>query len=278
MAQKVNPVGMRIGINKDWNSRWFAGNKDFAKFLDEDGKIRKYLNTKIDRNAFLSHIEIERKKSDKGYVITVMAFVARPGMVLGENGANVKVLTQGLQKLCKTDLVKLNIIEVKQPNLDAKIVSEQIAKQLEERASFRIAQKKALMGVRKAGAKGCKTKVGGRLGGAEIARAEGYKEGTMAINTLVSDIDYACSEASTTYGRLGVKVWICRGEKAIGNFKEDDRDNPRTNDNRNDRRGDRRDFHRNDRRNGSYNPRGNRNNANVAPKANDEVKGAKEGE
>lgn len=212
MGQKVNPIGMRVGINKNWNSRWFASNKDYSNFLIEDNKIRNYIEANLDRQAFLSHIEIERKKTNKGYFVTIQIFVARPGVVIGQDGATINALKKNLVKLIKNENLKVDVVEVKQPSLDAKIVSLQIAKQLEERASFRIVQKKALTQVRKAGAKGVKTSVSGRLAGADIARSEGYKDGTMAINTLRSDIDYAISEAMTTYGKLGVKVWICRGE------------------------------------------------------------------
>ncbi|MBO8427669.1 MAG: 30S ribosomal protein S3 [Firmicutes bacterium] len=212
MGQKVNPVGMRVGINKNWNSRWFANKKDYSTFLIEDNKIREYIESHIDRNAFLSHIEIERKKTNKGQHVTIMIFVARPGVVLGQEGATIKALKKELVKLIHNEDVKVDVVDVKQPSLDAKIVSLQIAKQLEERASFRIVQKKAISQVRKAGAKGCKTEVSGRLGGADIARSEGYKDGIMSINTLKSDVDFAVSEAMTTYGKLGVKVWICRGE------------------------------------------------------------------
>ncbi len=212
MGQKVNPVGMRIGINKNWNSRWFATKKDYSNFLIEDIHIREYIEKHVDRQAFLSHIEIERKKTDEKQLITVKIFVARPGVVIGQEGATINAIKAGLVKLTKNDNIKIDVVDVKQPMLDAKIVSLQIAKQLEERASFRIVQKKLLTQVRKAGAKGAKTAVSGRLGGAEIARTEGYKEGTISINTLRSDIDFAVSEAHTTYGKLGVKVWICRGE------------------------------------------------------------------
>ncbi|MDY2728319.1 MAG: 30S ribosomal protein S3 [Candidatus Onthovivens sp.] len=212
MGQKVNPVGMRVGINKNWNSRWFASNKDYSNFLIEDNKIRNYIEKNLDRQAFLSHIEIERKKTNKGHLVIVQIHVARPGVVIGQDGATINALRKNLVKLTNNENIKVDVVEVKQPSLDAKIVSLQIAKQLEERASFRIVQKKALTQVRKAGAKGVKTAVSGRLAGADIARSEGYKDGTMAINTLRSDIDYAISEAMTTYGKLGVKVWICRGE------------------------------------------------------------------
>lgn len=210
MGQKVNPVGMRIGLNKNWNSRWYASDKDYANFLSEDMKIRSFLEEKIGRDAQLSHIEIERKKNDKGYFVKVIIFVAKPGTVIGQKGENINKLTDALTKMLKCT-VKIDVVEVKQPYLDARIVADTIASQLEARASFRIVQKKAIAQVRKAGAKGIKTAVSGRLAGADIARSEGYKEGTMAINTLASDIDYSCREARTTYGKLGVKVWICRG-------------------------------------------------------------------
>ena len=211
MGHKVNPVGMRVGVNRDWNSRWFAEDKDFPTYLNEDIKIRKYLEGSL-KEALLSHIEIERTKSDKGNSIVVKLFVARPGVVIGTDGKNILAVKEALVKLTKNNNVRVDVIEVKNPDLDATIVAQSIAKQLEERASFRTVQKKAIQRVRKAGAKGCRTVVGGRLGGADIARAEGYKEGIIPLHTLRSDIDYAHAEAATQYGRLGVKVWICRGE------------------------------------------------------------------
>ena len=211
MGHKVNPVGMRIGVNRDWNSRWYADDKDFPTFLNEDIKIRKYLEGSL-KEALLSHVEIERTKSDKGNNIVVKVFVARPGVVIGTDGKNILAVKEALVKLTKNNNVRVDVIEVKNPDLDATIVAQSIAKQLEERASFRTVQKKAIQRVRKAGAKGCRTVVGGRLGGADIARAEGYKEGIIPLHTLRSDIDYAHAEAATQYGRLGVKVWICRGE------------------------------------------------------------------
>lgn len=214
MGQKVNPVGMRIGLNKNWNSRWFAEDKDYSRFLVEDIKIREFLEAKIGKDSQLSHVEIERKKNDKGYFVRVIVCVAKPGTVIGQKGENINKLTDALVKMLHCS-VKIDVVEIKQPYLDARIVADQICAQLEARASFRIVQKKAIAQVRKAGAKGCKTEVSGRLAGADIARSEGYKEGTMAINTLTSDIDYSCREAMTTYGKLGVKVWICRGEKEI---------------------------------------------------------------
>ena len=211
MGHKVNPVGMRVGVNRDWNSRWYADDKDFATYLNEDIKIRKYLESSL-KEALLSHIEIERTKNDKGTNIVVKLFVARPGVVIGTDGKNILAVKESLVKLVKNNNVRVDVIEVKNPDLDATIVAQSIAKQLEERASFRTVQKKAIQRVRKAGAKGCRTVVGGRLGGADIARAEGYKEGIIPLHTLRSDIDYAHAEAATQYGRLGVKVWICRGE------------------------------------------------------------------
>ena len=212
MGQKVNPVGMRIGINRDWNSRWYADGNDFHVFLNQDIKIRKYLVKKV-KDASLSHVEIERTKTDKGYNVTVSVFVARPAVVIGQDGKNINLIKKDLLKLVtKGDSVRIEVVEVKNPDLDATIVAESIARQLEERASFRTVQKKAIQRVRKAGAKGCRTLVSGRLGGADIARSEGYKEGIIPLHTLRSDIDYACTEAATQYGRLGVKVWICRGE------------------------------------------------------------------
>jgi small subunit ribosomal protein S3 len=211
MGQKVNPVGLRIGVNKNWNSRWYANDQEFHVFLNEDVKIREFLAKKL-KDALLSHTEIERVKTDKGYNVVVMVFVARPGVVIGQDGKNINELKEQLAKLLKDAEVRIDVVEVKNPDLDANIVAQEIAKQLEERASFRTAQKKAIQRVRKAGAKGIKTSVSGRLGGADIARAEGYREGVIPLHTLRSDIDYACVHAATQYGRLGVKVWICRGE------------------------------------------------------------------
>lgn len=211
MGQKVNPVGMRVGINRDWNSRWYASNQDYATFLHEDIKIREYLAKKL-KDALLSHVEIERIKTDKGHAVNVTIFVARPGVVIGQDGANINAIKKDLAKIVKRSELKVSVADVKQPDLDATLVAQSIAKQLEERASFRTAQKKAIQRVRKAGAKGCKTLISGRLAGADIARSEGYHEGIIPLHTLRSDIDYALAEAHTTYGRLGCKVWICRGE------------------------------------------------------------------
>ena len=211
MGQKVNPVGMRVGVNRDWNSRWYANDHEFHVFLNEDIKVRQYLEKNL-KDALLSHVEIERNKSDKGSKVTVSVFVARPGVVIGQDGKNINKIKEDLNKLVKASELRVDVIEVKNPDLDANIVAQSIAKQLEERASFRTAQKKAIQRVRKAGAKGIRTVVSGRLGGADIARSEGYKEGIIPLHTLRSDIDFAVCHAATQYGRLGVKVWICRGE------------------------------------------------------------------
>ena len=206
MGQKVNPIGLRVGISRDWNSRWYANKKDFASLLNEDVKIRKYLTTKL-KDALLSHVEIERVKD----VVTVSIFTARPGSVLGQDNANIKEITKKLTKLANGKNVKVSVVEVKNPSLDANIVAQDMAKQLEERASFRNVQKKAIQRVMKAGAVGVKTAVSGRLAGADIARTEGYKEGVVSLHTLRMDVDYALAEADTTYGKLGCKVWISRG-------------------------------------------------------------------
>ncbi len=211
MGHKINPVGFRVGVGRGWNSRWYANKKDFSTYLLEDVAIRRYLDKEL-KEALISHIDIERQKTDKGTNVTVLAHVARPGVVIGQDGANVNRLTKYLQKIVKSGNFKLDVVEVKAPDLDARLVALSIAKELEQRASFRTAQKKAIQRVKKAGAKGVKTLVTGRLGGAEIARGEGYHEGIIPLHTLRSDIDFAKVEAHTTYGRLGVKVWICRGD------------------------------------------------------------------
>ena len=211
MGHKINPVGFRVGVGRGWNSRWYANKKDFSSFLLEDIKIRQYLDVEL-KEALVSRIEIERQKTDRGTNVNVLCHVARPGVVIGQDGANVNRLTKHLNKVVKSGTLKLDVIEVKSPDLDARLVALSIAKELEARASFRTAQKKAIQRVKRAGAKGVKTLVMGRLGGAEIARGEGYHDGIIPLHTLRSDIDFAKVEAHTTYGRLGVKVWICRGD------------------------------------------------------------------
>ena len=206
MGQKVSPVGLRVGINKDWGSKWFA-TKDYATYLHEDIKIRDLLNKSL-KEAVISKIEIEKTKDS----ITVNIFALKPAVILGQDGNNVKALSKKIGKIANGKNVKINVSEVSNPDLDATIIAKWIAEQLENRASFRTVQKKAIQRVMKAGAKGIKTSVSGRLAGADIARSEGYSEGVVPLHTLRADIDYANSEAATTYGKLGIKVWICRGE------------------------------------------------------------------
>jgi small subunit ribosomal protein S3 len=206
VGQKVNPVGLRIGIIRDWESKWYAG-KDFGDLLMEDVKIREYLKQKLKESA-VSRIEIERAANR----VNVTIHTAKPGMVIGKGGSEVEVIRGYLSKLTNGKKVHINISEVKNPELDAILVAESIAQQLERRVSFRRALKQALQRTTRSGAKGIKTSVSGRLGGAEIARTEGYSEGTVPLHTLRADIDYGTAEAHTTYGRIGVKVWIYRGE------------------------------------------------------------------
>lgn len=224
MGQKVNPVGMRVGINKDWNTHWFANNKDYSTYLLEDVEIREFIENyfaKKGDDAAISHIEISRKKvNGKGLVVFVTVHTAKPGIVIGQGGETAKEIKKKLVKLVSASEVNYTAVEIKNPNLDATLVAQRIAKELENRGSFRMAQKKAIRDVKMAGAQGIKTSISGRLGGAEIARAEGYKEGTIALQTLRSDIDYAAVDAATQYGRLGVKVWICRGEVAQNKDKK----------------------------------------------------------
>ncbi|MDB4867948.1 MAG: ribosomal protein [Cohnella sp.] len=207
MGQKVNPVGLRIGIIRDWESKWYANNKEFGTLLMEDVKIREFLKNKL-KDAAVSHIEIERAANR----VNVTIHTAKPGIVIGKGGSEVEVLRGQLTKLTNNKKVHINISEIKNPELDAILVAESIAQQLERRTSFRRAMKQAIQRTQRAGAKGIKTAVSGRLGGAEIARNEGYSEGTVPLHTLRADIDYGTAEAHTTYGRIGVKVWIYRGE------------------------------------------------------------------
>lgn len=206
MGQKVNPVGLRIGVIRDWESKWYA-DKDFGDLLMEDVKIREFLKNKL-KEASVSKIEIERAANR----VNVTIHTAKPGIVIGKGGAEVEVLRGQLTKLTNGKKVHINISEIKNPEMDAVLVAESIAQQLERRVSFRRAMKQAMQRTQRAGAKGIKTSVSGRLGGAEIARQEGYSEGTVPLHTLRADIDYGTAEAHTTYGRIGVKVWIYRGE------------------------------------------------------------------
>lgn len=206
MGQKVSPIGLRIGINKTWESKWYADNKDFAKYLNNDVKIRKFLSKKL-KDAAVASILIERtaKKTD------VIINTAKPGVVIGHAGDEVEKLQKELSKLVNEDII-VSIKEIKNPDVVAALVAENIAHQIENRVSFRIAQKRAIRNAMKAGAKGIKTAVSGRLAGADMARTEGYTEGNIPLHTLRADIDYAHKEADTTYGKIGVKVWIYKGE------------------------------------------------------------------
>lgn len=206
MGQKVSPIGLRVGINKGWESTWFADNKNFAKFLANDDKIRKYLAKKL-KDASVSSVLIERNEKRTEVIINT----SKPGVVIGHGGDEIEKLKKELSKQVNEN-VQISIKEVKNPDLDAALVAESIARQIEGRVSFRIAQKRAVRNTMKAGAKGIKTAVSGRLGGADMARTEGYKEGVIPLHTLRSDIDYAHKEANTAYGKIGVKVWICKGE------------------------------------------------------------------
>lgn len=206
MGQKTHPIGLRLGIIKSWNSRWYAPDRLFADLVHEDILIKRYISRRLD-NAGISNVLIQRQPKK----VTVDILTARPGIVIGRRGAEVDKLREELQMLTKKDIA-LNIVEVRRPETDAKLVADSIARQLEGRVSFRRAMKKAMGAAMKMGAQGIKIQCGGRLGGAEIARSEKYMEGRVPLHTLRADIDYATSTAITTYGCIGVKVWICKGE------------------------------------------------------------------
>ena len=206
MGQKVHPTGVRVGIIKDWNAKWYADSKNFADYLVEDQKIRKFLKKKL-YTAGISKIEIERTAK----MVKISLYTAKPGIIIGKGGAGVEALKAEVSKLIGKD-VNLNIVEVKNIDTDAQLVAENIAGQLERRISFRRAMKQSMQKSLKAGALGIKTAVSGRLGGADMARTEFYKEGNIPLQTLRADIDYGFAEADTTYGKIGVKVWIYKGE------------------------------------------------------------------
>ena len=206
MGQKVHPTGVRVGIIKDWNSKWYADSKNFADYLVEDQKIRKFLKKKL-YAAGISKIEIERTAK----IVKINLYTAKPGIVIGKGGAGADAVKQEVAKLIGKE-VNLNIVEVKQADTDAQLVAENIAMQLERRISFRRAMKQCMQKALKSGALGIKTAVSGRLGGADMARTEFYKEGNIPLQTLRADIDYGFAEADTTYGKIGVIVWIYKGE------------------------------------------------------------------
>ena len=209
MGQKVHPVGIRLGISTDWNSKWYASSSDFPDLLNADIKVREYLKKKLE-HANVSKIQIERPT--RAAVITI--HTARPGVVIGKKGADIEKLREDVAKLIGLHInsVKINIEEIRKPELDAQLVAESIAQQLERRVMFRRAMKRSIQNSMRMGAEGVKIMVGGRLNGAEIARSECYAEGRVPLHTLRADIDYGFAEALTTYGILGVKVWIYKGE------------------------------------------------------------------
>ena len=243
MGQKVNPHGLRVGVIKDWDSKWYADKKNFADLLVEDNNIRKYVKKKL-YTAGISKIEIERAANR----VKVSIHTAKPGMVIGRGGAGVEELRAEIEKLTNKSVV-INVEEIKNQDLDAQIVAEAIAESLERRVAFRRAMKQAIQRTMRQGALGIKTSVSGRLGGADMARTEGYSEGTIPLQTLRADIDYGFAEADTTYGKIGVKVWLYKGE-VLPELREDSRRRPRDNrDNRDNKNRKRRDNRNNNFRN-----------------------------
>ncbi|MEG2321887.1 MAG: 30S ribosomal protein S3 [Bacilli bacterium] len=224
MGQKVSPIGLRIGINKDWQSSWYA-EKDFAKYLNNDYKIRHYLEKKL-KDASLASILIERTATKTDVIINT----AKPGVVIGHGGEEIEKLKKELNKLVGEN-IQISIMEIRNPDVVAALVAENIAHQIEGRVSFRIAQKRAIRNTMRAGAKGIKTAVSGRLGGADMARTEGYNEGMIPLHTLRADVDYAHKEANTAYGKIGVKVWIFKGEVLASKNKGGNKDGSNTKEN-----------------------------------------------
>ena len=206
MGQKVSPNGLRLGINKDWEAKWYSNKKDFAKCLEKDIKIRKYLENNV-KNAGIAKVEIERNAKRCEIVI----HTSKPGVMIGRGGEEIEKLKKTLSKIADEN-VQISIVDIKKVDLNAQLVADSIANQITNRASFRMAQKRAIRNAMKSGAKGIKTLVSGRLGGADMASSEGYTEGTIPLHTLRADVDYAQSEADTTFGKIGVKVWIYKGE------------------------------------------------------------------
>ena len=238
MGQKVSPVGLRVSVIRDWESRWYA-EKEYGDLLLEDVAIRKLIFKEC-ADCLVSRVEIERSKNRVNLIIRT----ARPGMFVGSDGSKIEELKKQLTKLSAGKDINIKIVEVANPDLDARLVALKIVKMLEERQSFRTAQKRAIQQTMRAGAKGIKTAVSGRLGGADIARSEGYSEGSVSLHTLRSDIDYAWEEAMTAYGKLGVKVWICRGEVLPGEMVKEP-EKPKSMGNRSNRdRRPRRDYNR----------------------------------
>ena len=210
MGQKVSPTGLRVGINRDWDAAWYAAKTDVADLLLEDLKIRDYLN-EVYKKAAISRVIIERLKGTNKDRVKITLYTGKPGVVIGHEAETKNKVVKELVYMTKKEII-LNVVEIKRPELDATLVAKSIAEQLEARASFRRVQKVAIQRALKAGAKGAKTLISGRLGGAEMARSEGYNEGQVPLQTLRADVDYAVAEAHTTYGKLGIKVWIYKGE------------------------------------------------------------------
>ena len=206
MGQKVSPTGLRIGINKDWESKWYAPKKDFKKYLMNDVKIRKFFENLKDASS-ISKVEIERNNKRT----EVIVHTSKPGVIIGRGGEEIEKMKNKLSKMVDEN-IQISIVDIKKPDMDAQIVANQIANQIANRASFRMAQKRAIRNAMKAGTKGIKTLASGRLNGADMARSEGYDEGTIPLHTLRADIDYGFAEADTTFGKIGVKVWIYKGE------------------------------------------------------------------
>ena len=206
MGQKVNPNGLRLGINKDWEAKWYSNNKDFSNYLVKDVKIRKYLEKNLN-NAGIAKVEIERTSKKTEVVI----HTSKPGVMIGHGGEEIEKLKKQLSKVAD-EKIQISIVDIKKADINAQLVANSIAQQITNRASFRMAQKRAIRNAMKAGAKGIKTKVSGRLGGADMARGEGYSDGTIPLHTLRADVDYGTAEADTTFGKIGVKVWIYKGE------------------------------------------------------------------
>lgn len=217
MGQKVNPHGARVGVIFDWSTRWFATKKDFANNLIEDNKIRKILKEKYMATG-ISHIDIERSATK----MTINLFTAKPGMIIGRGGKGIDELKASVEKILGRAVI-VNVVEIKNPDTDAQLVAENIAQQLEKRISFRRAMKQSIQRSMKAGAKGIKASVSGRLGGADIARSEHYHEGSIPLQTLRANIDYGFAEAHTTYGRIGVKVWVYKGQILAKSKKQSQR-------------------------------------------------------
>ena len=252
MGQKVNPHGLRVGVIKDWDSRWFATDKkEFGNLLLEDHNVRNFLKKKL-YSAGVDKIEIERSANK----MKLDLHVAKPGVVIGKAGAGIEALKAELEKMTKKTVI-VNIVEVRNPDRSAQLVAENIALAIERRVAFRRAMKQAIQRAMKSGIKGIKVAASGRLGGAEMARTEGYSEGVVPLQTLRADIDYGFAEANTTYGKTGIKVWICNGEvlPSKNGLAQREERKDRRNDRRDNKRADRRDNRRNDRRG---NDRGNR--------------------